>query len=339
MKNFLRYLFMLLISLALLCVTAVRYGRIAFPGQVGPRFNADVSMTQRDGIAAQKPQIVLLGDSMVEENVDTPALSEQLGRSVYTISYPGSASALWYLAIKNNIAISPNKPPVLVIMFRDTVLTTPTYRADGKFTQVIDTLAGTEEPLLIQLAYVNHVNPLEMFARMYFPLYEYGFQIRDRADFFIRYLLPRPVLKCGKRCVDAAVLDIFNFRNMIAPTADDPVAQAESILYTDLALDFYGQLDQSFLPEIIHLCKENGIQLVLVRGKTISFSDIPEPAGLSRYMRNLREYLARSDILFVDLEADPRLGIEDYIDRFHVHTEAREIYTQMLADGLKSVLP
>ena len=126
---------------------------------------------------------------------------------------------------------------------------------------------------------------------------------------------------------------------MIAPTADDPVAQAESVLYTDRALDFYAQLDQSFLPEIIRLCKENGIQLVLVRGKTITFSDIPAPAGLSRYMRNLREYLAQSGVLFVDLEADPRLNASDYIDRFHVHPEARGTYTLMLVDGLKSILP
>jgi len=339
MKNFLRYFSMLLVSLALLCVLAVTRGRVEFPGSVGPHFDADISMTQSDGIAVQKPQVVLLGDSMVEENVDTSALSEHLGRSVYTISYPGSASALWYLAIKNNIVLSPNKPPVLVIVFRDTILTTPAYRVDGKFTEAIDTLAGVDEPLLIQWAYLNHMNPLEKFAKRYFPLYEFGYQVRDRADFFIRYLLPRPVLRCGKRCVDTAILNIFNFRNMIAPTADDPVAQAESILYTDRALDFYGQLDQSFLPEIIRLCKENGIQLVLVRGKTITFSEIPTPAGLSRYMRNLREYLTQRGVLFVDLEADSRLTVGDFIDRFHVHPEARGIYTQMLSDGLKSVLP
>jgi len=339
MKNFLRYLSMLLVSLALLCVVAVRVGKIPFPGQVGPRFDAEISMAHRDGIAAQNPQIVLLGDSMVEENVDTPALSDELGQSVYTVSYPGSASALWYLSIKNNILLSPNKPPALVIVFRDTIPTSPAYRADGKFVRAIDTLAGADEPLLTQLAYVNRVNPLEKFAKQYFPLYEFGFQIRDRVDFYVRYLLPRPLLHCGNRCVDAAVLNIFNFRNLIDPTADDPIAQAESVLYTDSALDFYGQLDQSFLPEIIRLCKENGIQLVMVRGKTITFADVPPPAGLDRYMRNLREYLAQSGVLFLDLEADDRLTASDYIDRFHVHPEARGIYTQMLADGLKSVLP
>ena len=339
MKNFLRYFSLLLIAVVLLCFAAVRYGKIPFPGPIGPRFDADISMTQRDAITAQKPQIILLGDSMVEENVDTPALSEKLGQSVYTISYPGSASALWYLSIKNNIVLSPNKPPVLVIMFRDTVLTAPAYRADGKFTSAIDTLAGANEPLLTQLAYVNNMNPLEKFAKRFFPLYEFGLRVRDRVDFYVRFLLPRPLLRCGNRCVDGAVLNIFNFRNMIPPAANDPVAQSESVLYTDAALDFYGQLDRSFLPEIIRLCKENGIQLVLVRGKTITFSDIPAPAGLSRYMRNLREYLAQSGVLFVDLEADSRLNVGDYIDRFHVHPEARGIYTQMLADGLKSVLP
>jgi hypothetical protein len=338
-KSFLRYFLILLVTLVLLSALIVTRGWAAFPGQPNPRFDAKIDMTHLDEIAAEQPQIILLGDSMVGENVDTPALSESLERSIYTISYPATASTMWYLSIKNNIVISPHKPKALVILFRDTVLTAPEYRADGKYIKVLDVLAGSDEELLIQLAYINHMNPLEKIAKQYFPLYEFGFRARDKAEAFIRFLPTRFLLGCGNRCVDQALLDIFNFHTMAAPTANDPVAQSESILYTSRALDFHRQVDNSLLPEIIRLCRANGIQLILVRGKTISFVGIPEPAGLRGYMLDLEEYLAQNGVLFADLETDSRLGTADYLDRFHVLPEARGTYTQMLAEALKPLLP
>jgi hypothetical protein len=335
MKYFRRYFILFVITIALLSVLIVAGGQLEFPGQVGPHFDAKVDMTHRDGIAAEQPQLVLLGDSMAEENVDTPALSEALGQTVYTISYPGSASALWYLSIKNNITQSPYKPKALIILFRDTTLTTPEYRVSAL--EEIDSLAGPDEQTLIQRAYIDFMNPLEKSAKKYFPLYGFSPEIRSGVDYLNRYLAPHFLLRCGKRCVDTGFLNIFSFRTMAAPAVNDPIGQAESILYTDQALDFYGQVEHSFLPEMIRLCSENGIQLILVRGKTISFADIPEPAGLQGYIRDLQAYLTENGVLFADLEPDPRLDTSDYIDRFHVIPEARETYTQMMLDALHSL--
>jgi hypothetical protein len=338
-KSFRRYLFMLVVILIGLSALIVTRGQLAFPGQAGPRFSPEIDMKHLDGIIAQRPQIILLGDSMVEENVDTPALSQTLGRPVYTISYPGAASAMWYLSVKNNISVSPHKPKALVILFRDTTLTTPEYRVGGNYNEALDTLAGADEELLIRLAYLNHMNPLEKFARQFFPLYEYGFHARDKVESVIRYLPSRLLLGCGNRCVGNALLNVFNFRTTAAPTANDPVAQSENVLYTDRALDFYRQVNDSFLPEIIRLCRENGIQLILVRGKTISFANIPEPAGLRDYILDLEEYLTKNGVRFADLEADSRLDAGDFIDRYHILPEARGAYTQMLAEALTPLLP
>jgi hypothetical protein len=339
MRSFLRYFLLLIAALAALTFyLPIRYGT-PYPAQPGPKFDAAIDMKHRIGIIAQQPQIILLGDSMVEENVDTSALSEMLGRPVYTISYPGAASAMWYLSVKNNISVSPHKPKALVILFRDTTLTTPEYRVGGNFNEALDTLAGADEELLIRLAYLNHMNPLEKFARQFFPLYVYGLHARDKVESAIRHLPSRPLLGCGNRCVDNALLNIFNFRTMAAPAANDPVAQSENVLYTDHALDFNRQVNDSFLPEIIRLCRENSIQLILVRGKTISFADLPEPAGLRDYILDLEEYLTQNGVLFADLEADSRLDAGGYVDRYHILPEARGTYTQMLAEALTPLLP
>lgn len=339
MKAFLRFLILLLASLLILNAALVAAGRAQFPAQPGPRFNAQIDMTHRDGIAAAQPQIVLLGDSMVEENVDAEALSRALGRGVYPVSYPGASSALWYLSVKNNIAASEPPPQALVILFRDSVLTTPAYRVGGKFDAAIDTLAGADEAILLQLAYLNNMNPLERLARGALPLYAVRIRLRDTLENPVRFLLPRALLGCGKRCVDNAQLAVFNFRTIALPAANDPVAQEESILYTARSLDFAAQVKDSFLPEIIRLCRARGIQLIFVRGKTISFINLPKPRGLDGYILALQDYLTKNGASFADLEADARLEVADYIDRFHVQPEARDAYTQMLAEALIPLLP
>jgi len=55
MNSFLRYFGLLLVTLAFLCFLAVTRGRVEFPGQVGPRFDADISMVQREAILARHP--------------------------------------------------------------------------------------------------------------------------------------------------------------------------------------------------------------------------------------------------------------------------------------------
>jgi hypothetical protein len=339
MKKFLRYFFLLIVTLALLSTLVVVRGRADFPASADPQFDAQINMTQRDQIDAEQPQLILLGDSMVEENVDLPTLSNALGRSIHRISYPGAASAMWYLSIKNNIVAAAHKPQALILLFRDSTLTTPDYRVGGSFNQVLDTLAGADESVLIQRAFLNHMNPLEKSARQLFPWYGFGFQVRDGVDYANRMALPRILLACRKRCVDTAFLNIFSFRTVATPAANDPVAQSESVLYTQRALDFDAQVGTSFLPEIIRLCKENGIPLILVRGKTISFIHLPKPAGLDDYILNLGDYLTKNGVRFADLEPDARLGEGDYIDRFHVQPAARGAYTQMLAEALIPLLP
>ena len=338
-NSFPRYFSLFLVTITSLSVLIVNRGGADFPAQAGPSFDAQIDMSQRDWIAAERPQLVLLGDSMVEENVDLPTLSKALGRTIHRISYPGAASAMWYLSIKNNIILSPHKPQALVILFRDSTLTTPAYRAGGINDQAIDTLAGADEELLVQLAYISQMNALERSARQFFPWYVYGFKFRNGVDFINRYGLPRFLPRCGKLCVDSAFLNIFSFRTMAAPAASDPIAQSESILYTSEALDFSAQVGDSFLPEIIRLCRANGIPLILVRGKTISFAQLPKPYGLDNYILELKEYLTKNGVGFADLETDSRLGVGDFIDRFHVQPDARGKYAQMLAEALAPLLP
>jgi hypothetical protein len=339
MRNFPRYLSLFLVTIASLSVLIVKLGGADFPAQAGPTFDADIAMEIRRQIDAQEPQIILLGDSMVDLNVDALALAESLNHSIYPISHHGAGSVMYYLTIKNNIVVAAHKPQALIILFRDSVLTTPEYRAGPDFTEYIELRAGENEALLLQLAYLNHMNPLEKTAQRFFPLYQYDNQLPGQIENSIRYSFTRFLFRCNRNCVDSAFYKIFNFRTVIPPSSNDPVAQSESVLYTSHALDFSAQVGNSFLPEIIRLCRENGLPLILVRGKTISFAQLPKPYGLDNYILELKEYLTKNGVGFADLETDPRLGVGDFVDRFHVQPEARGKYTQMLAEALAPLLP
>lgn len=258
MKKFIRYLSLLFMTIVLLSAGLVVCGA-EFPAPAGPTFDAQVDMTHRDGIETRQPRIVLLGDSMVEENVDLAALSDALGTDVYRVSYPGSSSAMWYLSLKNNIVNTATPPKVLVMLFRDSVPTTPEYRVGGKFNAMLDTLAGADEEILLQRAFLNSMNPLESAARQFLPAYRFGYQARDGVELVSRMFLPRFVIHCNRRCADAAFLNVFSFRTIAPPAANDPVAQEEAVLYSSRALDFSAQVGRSFLPEIIRLCREHGI--------------------------------------------------------------------------------
>ena len=120
MKTFLRFFAALTAAfLALSLYIPARY-EVRYPRPVGPLFDRFYKRVHLRDIATQKPQVVFLGDSVFMRGVDLPSLAEGTGKSVYGIGVAGSASALWYAVIENNILPSPHKPETLVIVFRDT---------------------------------------------------------------------------------------------------------------------------------------------------------------------------------------------------------------------------
>jgi len=170
MRFFLKFSLVLALLLLLTSILIHRISGIEFPRDPGPILDKQLRNNHMDYIEANQPQIVLLGDSTLVLGVDPNALAEQTGKSVYEIGIPGSASALWYLILKNNIAPSAYQPEYLLVIFRDTILTAPGYRVHGSYFKLLDEYADHREPVLIQKSFVNLMNPLEIAAEKYFPL-------------------------------------------------------------------------------------------------------------------------------------------------------------------------
>jgi hypothetical protein len=337
-KPFLRYILILVFAFVLLYFyIPVRYD-IQYPREIGPLFNEFFRRDSLQNIADGKPQIVLVGDSVLMRGVNRKELAAQTGKKVYEIGVAGSASALWYAAIEHSIVPSPSKPEVLIIVFRDTMLTTAGYRVNGSYFKQLDEYATPDDALIIQRSYINLMNPLEKIAERYFPLYGSRLNLRETVDFYIRYYATQAMLGCNKSCTQYAMSAVFDAGNVEPNILGDAIGTAESYLYTPQALDFDRQLNRSFLPEIVRMANENGIQLVLVRAKTLRYPDEnSEPPELKTYMEKLSAYLDANNVALFDYGQDDRIKTEYFYDTLHLNEQGREIFTSLIVDALSKL--
>ncbi|MBC7877086.1 MAG: hypothetical protein H7Y59_07955 [Anaerolineales bacterium] len=332
--------FILLLSIIMVATSIIlpRRYNLDFPRNPGPALDAKVRRNYIDVLVEQEPEIVLMGDSTLVLGLDADLLAQQTGKSVYSIGIPGSASALWYLILKNNIAESSYKPKYLLVVFRDTILTAPGYRVHGSYFELVDEYARRNEPLFIQNSFVNLMNPLEIAAEKYFPLYVSRTNIRNNIDAHIRYFSPA-LFGCDRNCTDYAMGDIFSGADLEPQALVNAVAAAESDLYRPDQMDFSTQVDQSYLPEMIRIAKQHNIQIVFVRIKveTVGPRITNSPAMLN-YLDSLTDYLANENVPLLDFGSDPRLTHDLFYDSIHLNEQGQVVFTKMVADELKGIL-
>ncbi len=314
----------------------VRY-QTPYPRDVGPQFDARIRKTYINLLNEQRPDLLLFGDSMLAPAVDDAYIAAQMERKVTTVSLPGTASTIWYLIIKNNIVLAEHKPGYLVVFFRDTMMTLPGYRVTGRYFEQIDEFASPDDTVLIERAYVNQMNPLEKFFEAYFPLYGSRWTVRQSLDHYIRYPIGNALLTCDKTCMDYAMEVVFDESNLDITFLSEAIGAADDYLYSEESLDFAGQVDATFLPEVIRLCRENGIQLVLVRMPILRYYDpATRPIGLDDYIQDLSAYLKENNVPFLDFDQKD-MPPEFFSDSLHLNEQGKTRFTEQLTDSLLQI--
>ncbi|HLF75631.1 MAG TPA: SGNH/GDSL hydrolase family protein [Anaerolineales bacterium] len=341
MHEFKQYLISLIILTGLVSgYVFYRYADAdAYPFPVGPRFDSDIRSKYRQMLNKQKPQILVLGDSVARTNIDENSLAQVSGKRVSVISEDGAGSALLYLLLKNNIAGAEAKPEHLIVLFRDTVLTSTGFRVQGTFLEIMDEYAGAGDDIVLQTAIRDRMNPLEKLAEAYLPPYKARSELQALLASRLLYLPTRALLGCDLACSNQAMDRAFGSQNFDPDQFNRAINLAENYLYTDENLDFDRQIERSFLPEIIRLCREKDIKLILVRTKTLRFSrEAPEPAALAEYMNDLSAYAQRNEVPLIDLAHSDRLPRNLFIDINHLNAEGRKIFTEMLVEAIRPML-
>jgi len=335
MRFFLRYFLLLLAVLIALTIYLPRALGTPYPGQAGPTFDNAVRNRYTNILEENKTKVALIGDSVLEQSVDAQALSEALNTPSYAIAVPGSSAPFWYLILKNIILEADPRPVYVILLYRDTILTLPDFHVKGGYVKELDQFATAHEDFLIQRAYLNFMNPLEKWALTWFPLYSSRERITDFSNYYARNMLPALFLPCKGDCLDRAHAIIFHIDNVVPEIQEAALVGDEEFLFTARAMDFKGEVDESFLPEIIRLARENGIRLILVHERTFLFpSAAAEPKALREYKQELAEYLNAQDVTVIDFSYDSRLPKEYFADVVHMNETGKAVFTQLLAEAL-----
>jgi hypothetical protein len=336
---FRKYLLSLLVLALLSSVWVIQHYDLPYPKPLGPIFDAKVKQVHLHGIESAQPEVVLLGDSTLQLGVDAGQLSSALGHGTYKVSIPGSASAIWYLALKNVILESSYKPTTLVLFFRGTLLTRPDDRVTGRYFALVDELAGRHEPLVTQLSYVQQMSPVEKIMDRYFPLFGNKLTLKDGIEYRPRYGPTVLLLNCDKDCADASVNSLFVTANLQPEVAHQSLINAEIGLYGSGGEDFAHQVERFYLPEIIRLCQKNGIRLILVHTPTLVYpTRDSEPEFIRRYLADLQTWLEARGVTYLDFYYDPRITSDMYQDAVHMNERGKVVFTEALAEALKPIL-
>lgn len=338
-----RYLSILLLSCLAGGFLLPRYFGIPYPKPLGSQteLTPNIQKGGAKAISENQPQVVLIGDSVLYTGVEDSILSNALGLKSYSIAVPGSGSAVWYLILKNVVVEAKHHPKYVVIPFRDTLLTIPSFRTTGHYFSVVDEYAGKNEPLLMELAYVNSIKPAEKIAEGYFPPYSARWQLREGVNRRARYSPASIFLNCDLPCADEALNSIFDKEEMNNLVFNNRASYDAGILYARASLNFNGQVDKSFLPAMIQLARENDITLVFVRMKNLDYPVAQsETPALTRYINALREYLSRQEnVRFLDLSHDEEIRAEYFeSDGIHFNAEGKSAFSNILARQLKTLL-
>lgn len=286
-----------------------------------------------------KPQIVLMGNSMLTYGIDSRAFTSYVQKRTLRFSRGGSASAWWYLGLKNVIAESHNKPKVVVVFFRDHYLTKPEYRVNDTFKLSVNDMANDQEPLLDRLAYLNGMDYPTYLLSKISPLFQQKDNLRKNVESFIKTTCVANLLGSNTETIDAAMTTVFDKRKMNQQrlTASQ---QAEQSKASKDKVTFQNTVKKSFLPHMIDIAEKNDIHLVFVRVKRRR-DIIPNSQSqhIKNYMVSIQAYLTAKNIELFDFSDDQNLTLEHYADGDHLNpTKGKPLFTKMVANALMPII-
>ena len=300
-----------------------------------PNFNLSPYSLKKN-IESKKPEIILLGNSMLGRGVHEGYLNYLTKKNTIIITNGGSATAWWYLALKNVITKTNSKPKLLVIFFRDNFLSIPDFRVNGEYKDFIDVLANRNEPILDQKAYFNKIGKIEFFLKSYWPLYQKKDKFIEKLDKTIKSTSAN-LLNKNYDYAENIIDSVFADSNLVQEILTLTQQKAEKTTKSK-EIDFNTSINKSFLPNIIELAKQNNIQLTFVRvKKRRDIEKNMQPEFIIEYMKNLKKYLKTRNIELFDFSDDERLTLAHYSDGDHMNDSLGiKTFTEILSPIIDS---
>ncbi len=280
------------------------------------------------------PEVVLIGDSMLGTRIVPDQLSELSEAPVFVNILEGSASARWYLYLKNHLARLDTPPKHVVIFFRDRYLTDPTFRTSAQYQELLHATMQGEEPLVEALLEGSDQSRFGWLAEGFEWLYP-SQQLRDSTG---EYVVER-----AQKLTENMMADGDEFNVALDRTFEIDLLRSD--MPSELASENLNQArfdaspEKSFLPHMVAIAKKNGWHLTFYRVKRRpQVGDIrTDEPEMKEYIQDLRAYLEANGATLVDETSDETIGIEYYSDGDHVAEEMQGAYTARFFERFKEL--
>ncbi len=289
-------------------------------------------------LQAERPAIVLIGDSLVHAAIDPPLLEKELGDGrVEMIWRGGAASAAWYLSLKNYVVASGVKPRWVCIFFNYDLLTNAAFRTTATYRAFLESLMHGDDPVFHEVLGDESARrtPLQRIANRLYPLNDRRHHYQERLSRFAFRLesLAGPKIKGLPRRVNE-IFDVARLRQETLPQTPEAVAARSLVFSADPR--------ENFLPHIVATARDAGIPLCFVRVRPNPGPDnvFEESAELRAYVGELRSWIEAQGCAFIDTTANQRFTPDMYLrpDDDHIGPWAKERATKIYADELRPLL-
>lgn len=280
-----------------------------------------------------QPDLIFIGNSMVPSRIDKTHIKKSTGKTGYIIYRGGIMSSVWYLIVKNIVAVSNVKTEAVYIFFRDTYLTEPHYRSTETFKQYIDWYSSENEEV------INHILSSEKslkyrykdFLTKTYPLLQFNKVMRIEISIFASWMTRSIPLYSFRNFESSYANNLFQINNLRTASAD-----GENMRRSKVELNFDRALNMSFLPYIIDVAKQNNINLVFVRVQRRPRKDAPPLEGplLKKYISDLEKYLEDQNIGYYDFTGHPEINIDVYGPGDHLNEAGKTIFTNIFIDNI-----
>ena len=294
------------------------------------------------------PDYIGIGNSMLRSRINPRVFKKTSGKKIFLLAPGGSVSSAWYLLLKNFVVEANHrrgpsyKGKRILVFFRGARLTKPLefFRTPRNMTQALRFSNGYE-PVYdsIVLKAGGYRVLMQRLVDRYYPI--------DAVDAnWTEVLQEVSVFPLGLAGIDARerlaeVNSVFaddRLKHTTQTLGQNDTAQPKKFTFSDMASNFERHVQESFLPEMIKLGKENDLDLVFVRVRRrpsrASGRAHPNKAALEKYIGVLKNYIHRQGFTLIDLSNEKRISRRMFEGGDHIARKYKSIYTKLFVQIL-----
>jgi len=288
----------------------------------------------------KNPAFVFIGNSMLWSRIDDAELEKLLGgEKVFSIINFGGLSAVHYLSFKYLFLPSGIRPKRVFIFFRSNQFIFPRARTtDDPFVEkIIQRITPAPDPVYEQIVYGRSRSVTDIVYDSLIRLFPVG-----AAQDATRRKLGDGVLSIVSPWTggDNKLLARVNQRFSLTGGSLRAGVGTETLRKEaeKNSFDFYGRVEDSFLPHILRLANERSIPLAFIRvqERPTEQGARPDPPEMKQYMRDLRQYLEDHGAALYDFTGDPELPLSAYHDGDHIKDQKK--YTELFHRRVRHLL-